>query len=139
MKIKACLFLFAAAILCGCTGGNGTESCPEQIVSEFNEAMVQGRFSDAAALCDTLLMNDYLKLYETGWKKATKMNGRFMSAAQSMLADISTEIVSVEKDGDKRIVCYKVGIPGNTQAKVKKAVLAKEEGEWRIKSVTAEN
>ncbi len=139
MKIKTCLYLFTAAIFCGCAGGNCTESGPEQIVADFNEALVQGRFCDAASLCDTLLMDDYLKHYEAGWKRAMKMNGKITSAAKSALADISTEIVSVEKDGDKRIVCYTVGILGSTQAKTKKAVLEKEEGEWRIKSVTAKN
>lgn len=138
MKLKNCLYLFvSAAIFCGCAGVDGT--APEQVVSAFNEALIQGRFGDAASLCDTLLMDGYLKRYEAGWKRAAKMNGRLTSAAQSALADIRTEIVSVEKDGDKRVVCYKVGIPGSTHAKVKKAVLGKEEGEWRIKSVTEEN
>lgn len=144
---KVCIYLFMAATMfcvAGCAGRQSTETGPEQTVTAFNEAMAQGRFGDAAALCDTLLMDGYLKRYADRWDKAMKADSGTVAAAYSLLSGISTDIVSVEKDGDERVVCYTVGIPGlygteNAAGKARRAILRKEEGEWRIKSVTAEN
>lgn len=144
---KIFIYLFVAAAMfwvSGCAGRQSIEMGPEQTVTAFNEAMAQGRFGDAAALCDTLLMDGYLKRYADRWDKAMKADSGTAAAASSLLSGISTDIVSVEKDGDDRVVCYTVGIPGldepgNSARKARKAIVRKEEGEWKIKSVTTEN
>lgn len=140
MNIRKCIYLFvSAAVLAGCMERRSVETGPEERVTAFNEAMATGQFSEAAALCDTALMADYLRFYTAEWEKAMKTDSSIAAAANAILSGISTDVVSVEKDGNKRTVRYTVSISGYSSAKARKAVLRKEEGEWKIETVTEDN
>lgn len=131
---------FATVLLAGfsgCTAGRQNASGgPEETVQAFYAALAEGQFETAYGLCDTLLMQDYLRSYVSEWEKmALKADTCACAIACSMMADMEVSVISAERTENKTEVRFRLEKKGHSP-KGKKAVLRKEEGEWKIETVT---
>ncbi len=133
MKALGYILIGAAAVLAAACGSSQKKG-PEDVVVELNRAVVAGDFETAYGLCDTLCMTDYLE----GCRKAMELHQKQDSAVYSIAADILSgaeiEILAVEKIDDGRSVLYSIGAEGAVKEKV--ATVKKEEGEWRVTSIS---
>ncbi len=123
--------VFLAAVSCS---GKKVSMSPEEVVKTFSRAVASGDIRAACALCDTLSMNDYLE----NWRKETdslqKEDSSAFAIARSILEGAEFEVTGTGRNGEERTVLYRLAAEGYEKAK--KATLIKEEGEWRITSVT---
>jgi hypothetical protein len=136
--------LIASAVLLaagyGCTGGGQNAAAgPEETVSAFYGALAEGDFDKASRLCDTLAMGGYIGRYASEWDRmAMQADSCTCAIACSLMTTMKTVIVSCGKKDDRTEVRYSLEASGYPQ-KDKKAVLRKEEGEWKIEAVTDDN
>ncbi len=134
MKLYRYIFIFALAVLAAsCTGKKGAMG-PEETVEAFNTALTAGDFETARALCDTVSMDDYLKTWRKMMNSLQKEDSCAFAIAAGMLAGAEFEVENMERDGDERTVQYILKAEGNT--KTKKATVKKEEGVWKVTSIT---
>jgi hypothetical protein len=85
-------------------------------------------------LCDTTSMQAYIDRCITVWESLEKNDSSVLAIASSLLAGSDIKIAKTEKTDIGRDVYYSIEADGNL--KEKKATLVKEEGEWRIKTIT---
>lgn len=136
--------MIASAVLLaagyGCTGGGQNAAAgPEETVSAFYGALAEGDFDKASRLCDTLAMGEYIGRYASEWDRmAMQADSCTCAIACSLMTTMKTVIVSCGKKDDRTEVRYSLEASGYPQ-KDKKAVLRKEEGEWKIEAVTDDN
>jgi len=121
----------------GCRSGQSVEMGPSEVVEAFNRAITAGDFTQAAALCDTVAMKDYLESYKEAWEVLQAEDSTVLSIASSILEKAVIEVTEVRKEADKRIVLYSLEADGHS--KTRKAVVKKEEGEWRVERITDAN
>ena len=121
----------------GSRSGQSVEMGPSEVVEAFNRAITAGDFTQAAALCDTVAMKDYLESYKEAWEVLQAEDSTVLSIASSILEKAVIEVTEVRKEADKRIVLYSLEADGHS--KTRKAVVKKEEGEWRVERITDAN
>ncbi len=107
---------------------------PEAVVENFCRAVAAGDFDAARALCDTVSMNEYLNNYQKVADSLQKRDSCAHAIASSILAGAEFEVNGVEKSGNDRSVKYTLKTGESTKAK--KAIVTKEEGEWKVKEIT---
>ncbi len=135
MKTLKHIFVCTAAVLATASCNEQKEPMtPEAVVETFCRAVAAGDFDAARSLCDTVSMDDYLKNYQTAMNSLQKEDSCATAIAASMLSGAEFEVDGIEKNGDERIIRYTLAAEGNI--KKKKATVAKEEGEWRVKEIT---
>ena len=123
----------------GCFSGNGDtkKEGPEAGVEDFFRALTAGDWEQACCLCDTAVMDGYLKEYRLSWEKLNQEDSSALRIASSVLANATVEIRKVEKAQDGRAVLFTIeaeGMQKDRRAMVKK----NEEGAWQIAEITDE-
>lgn len=125
-----------SSIISGC--GNAevkkAEMGPEAVVEAFNRAITAGDFATAYSLCDTVSMKGYLDSYVEAWETLQREDSSALAIASSLLSGAVLEISKVEKDGEGKIVYYTLEADGHR--KERKAIVKKEEGEWKVQEIT---
>lgn len=125
------------AVACGGNGG-GKADGPEAVVTAFSKAVAAGEWDEAYGLCDTLTMKEYISANQQAWKYLEKADGNAMRIAAELMADVTVEVIDVEKTDAGRQVHYAIGIEG--LRKERKAVVTKnEEGAWKVTAITDAN
>ncbi len=134
MKTFGYILICAAVFATVSCNEKKTVMTPEEVVEAFSRAVASGDFSTARSLCDTVSMNAYLENYMEVMNSLQKEDSCVLAIAAGLLAGAEFEVVNIEKDGNERTVEYKLAAEGNEKAK--KATLKKEEGGWKVTSIT---
>ena len=133
--------LIAAAIVMAIaidnTGNeNGRKSMsPEEVAEAFCRAVATGDFAQARGFCDTASMSEYLKICSRNWSFLVQNDSTVASVAKGMMDKIYFRIVGNTRDGGIRYIDYTISTEEGLN-KSKTMSLKKEEGEWRVTSVT---
>lgn len=128
------LTLFAAV---SCFSGKKEEKGPQDVVVEFNKALLSGNLSAAQALCDSSGMCDYLRTYSKALHMVDAEDSSLVDLTSSILSESQVRIISSSRQDKELCVIYVLEtLAGNKQ---KKAMLGKEEGEWKILKLTDMN
>ncbi len=125
-----------AALLSGCGGAEQKEQVlgPEAVVEAFCRAVAAGDMEQAEMLCDTVSMKAYLEGWTETWSELMRKDSSALRIASGILSESSFAVTKVVKDGDRRIITYT--LETGDKSKNRSAVVRKEEGEWRVESVT---
>ena len=133
--MKEKIFIFAATVFiavgCGQKKNEG-QFGPEETLKAFYKSMCAGDFCEAKNLCDTLNMGEYLRGFRTLWEKS---ESSVSEIASDILSEIGIETTDIKKSGDRRTVFYKLSATVGPD-KEKVAILRKEEGGWKIETIT---
>lgn len=136
--LKAVVWIGLMVGLSGCRGGQKiVEMGPVETVETFCRAVTAGQWSEAGALCDTLGMKEYIESQKLVWEQLEKEDEGAMKVAKSIMESATVTVDDMKKADDKRVVTYTIETDG--LSKTKKAILKKEEGEWRVVSITEAN
>lgn len=123
-----------SVISCGGNKDSKGEMSPEEVVETFNRAITSGDFDKAAGLCDTVAMNAYLESYINAWNEMQEKDSSVLAIASSILSEAALTIEGTEKTDTGRTVYYRIEAEGKSKRKM--AALRKEEGEWRVETIT---
>ena len=135
LMIAAVTVMMAA---CGRKEGRKVaEMGPEETAVEFCRAVAGGDFAEAAALCDTLTMKDYISSQEKAWSMLHKADSSACRIAVGLLAEAEMTVEEVIREGDERHVFLTIVFEENR--KDKQVTLKKEEGEWKVTAITDRN
>lgn len=138
---RGCEFIFLkililAVLLSGCKDVKQGEQVlgPEAVVEAFCRAVAAGDMEQAGELCDTVSMKGYLDAWTETWAELAVKDSSALRIAAGILSESAFTVADVVKDGDRRIINYTLETGGKT--KNRSAVVRKEEGEWRVESMT---
>jgi hypothetical protein len=138
--MRKILLMVAVAVMAAACGGNGGGKAdgPEAVVTAFSKAVAAGQWEEAYGLCDTLSMKEYISANQQAWEYLEKADSNAMKIAAQLMADITVEVLEVEKVDGGRQVHYAIGI--DEMRKERKAVVMKnEEGAWKVTAITDAN
>ena len=136
-KILMICAVAVMAVACGGKGG-GKADGPEAVVTAFSKAVAAGQWEEAYGLCDTLSMKEYISANRQAWEYLEKADSNAMKIAAELMADITVEVLEVEKVDGGRQVHYAIGI--DEMRKERKAIVMKnEEGAWKVTAITDAN
>ncbi len=107
---------------------------PEEVVEQFCRSVAAGDFDTARALCDTASMKDYLENYHKTMASLQKEDSCALAIASSILSSAEFEVSDIKKDGEDRIIRYRIEAEGSE--KTRTATVTKKEGEWRVTRIT---
>ena len=128
------LTLFAAV---SCFSGKKEDLGPEAVVVAFNKAILSGDLNAARALCDSAGMCDYLQTCSKALHLVDAEDSSLVNLTSAILSESEVRIVSTSRQDKELCVIYVLEtLAGNKQ---KKAILGKEEGEWKILKLTDMN
>ena len=85
-------------------------------------------------LCDTVSMKEYLDVWTATWSELAHKDSSALRIASGILSQSAFTLVKVEKEGDRRTITFTLETEGHR--KNRKAAVKKEEGEWRVESMT---
>ena len=88
------------------------------MVESFNRAITAGDFVTASALCDTVLMQNYLDSYREAWEALMDEDSTALSIASAILSGTVLEITSVEKEDKDRCVKYRLDADGRKKERM---------------------
>lgn len=123
-----------AAVLIIKNKGKDERMEPEAVVQTFSKALAEGDFETAVELCDTVSMKEYLENYIILWNKLQQDDSTALAIASSILGDSALTIEKSEKAEGGRMIYYSIEAGGVEKRKTAK--LKKEEGEWRVETIT---
>ena len=123
-----------AAVLIWKNKGKDDVMEPEAVVQTFNKALAEGDFETAGRLCDTLSMKEYLENYIILWNKLQQDDSTALAIASSILEESALTIEKTERVEGCRMIYYRIEAGGVEKRKTAK--LKKEEGEWRVETIT---
>ena len=116
------------------TSGKGSRSQePDSVVKAFLESVTAGDLTAARQYCDTTDMKCYLESRRHVMDSIIRADSSAAAVALSVLAETEVTISDIKKDENRRIVSYTLENSGHSKAR--KAVLEKEEGEWKITAI----
>ena len=128
-------FIIMALLLSGCAGGDKKAiMSPEETVEAFCRAVAGGDMERAGELCDAEAMKAYLESWNSTWEQLEKKDSSALRIAAGILSEAEFSVDRSEKEGDRRTVTYTLKTEG--QSKSRKAILKKEEGEWKVEGLT---
>ncbi len=134
MKFLKYIFISLALLATvSCTGKKETLT-PEAVAEAFARSVAAGDFEAAKSLCDTASMNIYLENYREAMNSLQKEDSCALAIASSMLAGAEFEVTGTEKNGEERIIEYRISAEGFDRTR--KATVKKEEGEWKVTAIT---
>lgn len=107
---------------------------PEETAEAFCRAVASGDMDRAYQLCDTVMMKGYLDAWTETCRSLEQKDSSALRIASDILSESVFTLVEVGKDGDRRSVTYRLESEG--QSKTRKATLRKEEGKWKVESLT---
>jgi hypothetical protein len=79
-------------------------------------------------------MKGYLETWTETWSELTRKDSSALRIAAGILSESTFTVTNVVKDGDRRIITYT--LETGDKSKERSAVVRKEEGEWRVESMT---
>ena len=121
-----------AMILTGCFQTGEAALGPGETLETFYTSLLSGDFEGAESLCDTLGMKEYIGNVRDRWNEA---DSSVMAIVPAILSETTVSITDIVKNGQERTVFHKLtATDGSVKEKI--ATLRKEEGEWKIKSIT---
>lgn len=137
-KIMAVIVLVAIAasliIVFSRKGSEKSPSGPEITLENFHKAILSGDFDLAKSLCDSVSMKTYIDEYISTWERMQQEDSSMLAIASTLLSDTELKIEGTEKTEKGRRVHYTIEAAG--EIKERTATLKKEEGEWRVKTIT---
>lgn len=123
----------ALSLLVSTSGkGSGSQE-PERVVKAFLESVTAGDLTAARQYCDTTDMKCYLESRRHVMDSIIRADSSAAAVALSVLAETGVTIDDITKDENRRIVSYTLENSGYSKAR--RAVLEKEEGEWKITAI----
>lgn len=131
--VTAAVYIGASVLFTGCNRGGSEVMSPEATVEAFTRHIASGEIDKARCLCDTTTMKEYLEGWMQAWERLEKEDSSALAIASSLLAGADIKIERSEKTGSGREVYYTIAAAG--EARSRKAMLRKEEGEWRVETV----
>lgn len=138
MTMKRIISIFALisclAIICGCHRQEKSVMDAETVLETFCRAMAAGDFDLAVSLCDTTGMKDYLSAYRQAWEMLQEKDSSTLSIASSQLAGSTFSIADTERTEKGKVIYYSLSTEERT--KDRKALVRKEEGEWKVAEIT---
>ncbi len=126
------VFGFAVSVV-SCNSGKVVMG-PEEVAVAFGRAVASGDLDAARELCDSLSMNSYLENCGLRMDAMQKEDSSVFAVASALLAGAEFEVTGTRKEGEDRLVTYRISFGKNEKTKV--ATLRKEEGEWRVRAIT---
>lgn len=137
IAVAAVAIGFAALLLtrCGKDGSAQIEMGPAETTEAFCRAIGAGNIKAAKNLCDTVRMKTYLESVQHTMGEAASKDSTVTDIACSILKDMTFSVSDIKKEGDLRIVFYRIGL-SEDNIKDKIAKLVKEEDIWRITAIT---
>ena len=134
MKRIISIFALSAGLICGCHRQEEKTMDAEVVVETFCRAMAAGDFDLALSLCDSTGMKDYLSAYRQAWNMLNDKDSSVLSIASSRLAEVTFCLIDAEKTDKGKVIHYSIGTEG--YSKERKALVRKEEGEWKVVEIT---
>lgn len=136
-KIRYIILIAAAVIACSCsqTGKQEKALGPEETVEAFCKAMACGDFTAARELCDTVSMASYIGACQERWDNMARMDSALVDIAAALLSTAQIEFKETVKDGECRKVFYTIDATMGMK-KEKVATVKKEEGAWRVGTIS---
>lgn len=136
-KIRYIILIAAAVIACSCsqTGKQEKALGPEETVEAFCKAMACGDFTVARELCDTVSMASYIGACQERWDNMARMDSALVDIAAALLSTAQIEIKETVRDGECRKVFYTIDATMGMK-KEKVATVKKEEGAWRVGTIS---
>ena len=126
------LLTAVAVVLTGCFQAKAPSLGPGETLETFYTNLFAGDFDEAESLCDTLGMQEYIEVLRGAWEQT---DSSVMTIVPAILSETAVSITDIEKNGQERTVFYKLtATDGSDKEKI--ATLRKEEGGWKIKSIT---
>ena len=126
------LLTAVAVVLTGCIQTREASLGPGETLETFYTNLFAGDFDEAESLCDTLGMQEYIEVLRGAWEQT---DSSVMTIVPVILSETAVSITDIEKNGQERTVFYKLtATDGSDKEKI--ATLRKEEGGWKIKSIT---
>ena len=126
------LLTAVAVVLTGCIQTREAALGPGETLETFYTNLFAGDFEGAESLCDTLRMKEYIEKVQDRWSDA---DSSVMAIVPAILSETAVSITDIVKNGQERTVFYKLtATDGSDKEKI--ATLRKEEGGWKIKSIT---
>lgn len=126
------LLTAVAVVLTGCIQTREASLGPGETLETFYTNLFAGDFDEAESLCDTLGMQEYIKVLRGAWEQT---DSSVMTIVPVILSETAVSITDIVKNGQERTVFYKLTATDGSDKK-KIATLRKEEGGWKIKSIT---
>lgn len=126
------LLTAVAVVLTGCIQTREAALGPGETLETFYTDLFAGDFDEAESLCDTLGMQEYIEVLRGAWEQT---DSSVMTIVPAILSETTVSITDIVKNGQERTVFHKLtATDGSDKEKI--ATLRKEEGEWKIKSIT---
>lgn len=126
------LLTAVAVVLTGCIQTREAALGPGETLETFYKNLFAGDFDEAESLCDTLGMQEYIEVLRGAWEQT---DSSVMTIVPAILSETAVSITDIVKNGQERTVFYKLtATDGSDKEKI--ATLRKEEGGWKIKSIT---
>ena len=110
------------------------KSGPEEVLTDFSDAMKTGDFKKAKSMCDTASMQEYLNAYMHKWEEKSLRDSAAFASTVNMLSETVMEIANVEEMDGVCMIDYTLTLDGNTRQS--RASLKKEGGEWKVAEIT---
>lgn len=132
------IFAAAAAVALAAAGCGRKQAenvmGPQETVEAFCRAVAGGEFEVAMDLCDMDTMEEYIGSYARAWEAAKEQDGGAAAIAAGMVSEMEMDFEDIIKEGDSRHVFFRMSLGGEEKKKL--AILRKEEGEWKVETVT---
>lgn len=112
------------------------ENKAEIALENFIYALRDGDFETAFSLCDTTLMHDYLEAYKQLWEVKSQKDSAYFAALTSKVENTTIHTANVKELDGVCIIDYTLSMDEFT--KQCSATVRKEEGEWKVVTVTDE-
>lgn len=128
-------FVLSATLLKRGGDNKGAEAGPAETIIAFHTALTEGNFNLAESFCDTLSMKEYINAYSAAWKAEVQQDSCTAVIASGILSDAEIVIDEIKREGETRLAFYTIDA-GEGMKKSKVAVLKKEEGAWKVGSIT---
>ena len=128
-----------AAMLVPSEKDSGKETAVEENKAEialenFIYALRDGDFETAFSLCDTTLMHDYLEAYKQIWEAKSQKDSASFAALTSKVGNIILHTTDLKELDGVCIIDYTLSMDEFT--KQCSATVRKEEGEWKVATIT---
>lgn len=133
-RINSISLVLAVAVAASGCGGEKKAEGPEAAVEAFYEAVAAGDWETAEAFCDGDAMESYVGEYRKVREGLQQGDANALNIASSILEDLEIKVDRTERTDEGRMIYYSLEV--GEFSKERKALVRKEEGEWRVMEIT---
>ena len=133
-RINSISLVLAVAVAASGCGGEKKAEGPEAAVEAFYEAVAAGDWETAEAFCDGDAMESYVGEYRKVREGLQQGDANALNIASSILEDLEVKVDRTERTDEGRMIYYSLEV--GEFSKERKALVRKEEGEWRVMEIT---